>query len=108
MPDLYRGPTYQFETRRFRRNFRNPNCWIMTLPNIRLDELGQGESAIIVEIIGDDVVASRLMEMGLIEDEPISMVGRAPMGDPTEYAVRGYRISLRKNESTRVIVRKES
>jgi len=80
----------------------------MTLPNIRLDELGQGESAIIVEIVGDDVVASRLMEMGLIEEEPISMVGRAPMGDPTEYAVRGYRISLRKNESTRVIVRKES
>lgn len=80
----------------------------MTLPNIRLDELGLGESAIIVEIVGDDVVASRLMEMGLIEEEPISMVGRAPMGDPTEYAVRGYRISLRKNESTRVIVRKES
>ena len=80
----------------------------MTLPNIRLDELSQGESAIIVEIIGDDVVASRLMEMGLIEEEPISMVGRAPMGDPTEYAVRGYRISLRKNESTRVIVRRES
>ena len=80
----------------------------MSPQNIRLDELGQGESAIIVEILGDDVVASRLMEMGLIEEEPISMVGRAPMGDPTEYAVRGYRISLRKNESTRVIVRKES
>ena len=79
----------------------------MTPRNIRLDELGQGESAVIIEIIGDDVVASRLMEMGLIEDEPISMVGRAPMGDPTEYSVRGYRISLRKNESTRVLVRKE-
>ena len=80
----------------------------MTPRNIRLDELGLGETAVIIEIIGDDVVASRLMEMGLIEDEPISMVGRAPMGDPTEYAVQGYRISLRKNESTRVIVRKES
>lgn len=80
----------------------------MTPQNIRLDELGLGESAIIIEIIGDDVVASRLMEMGLIEDEPISMVGRAPMGDPTEYSVCGYRISLRKNESTRVLVRKES
>ncbi|HUP81419.1 MAG TPA: FeoA family protein [Pirellula sp.] len=79
----------------------------MTPRNIRLDELGLGESAVIIEIIGDDVVASRLMEMGLIEDEPISMVGRAPMGDPTEYSVRGYRISLRKNESTRVLVRKE-
>ena len=79
----------------------------MTPRNIRLDELGLGETAVIIEIIGDDVVASRLMEMGLIEDEPISMVGRAPMGDPTEYSVRGYRISLRKNESTRVLVRKE-
>ena len=80
----------------------------MTPRNIKLDELGLGESAVIIEIIGNDVVASRLMEMGLIEDEPISMVGRAPMGDPTEYSVRGYRISLRKNESTRVLVRKES
>lgn len=78
----------------------------MDSPNIRLDELVPGESAIIVEIIGDDTLASRLMEMGLIEEEPISMIGSAPMGDPTEFAVRGYRISLRKNESTRVIVRK--
>ena len=80
----------------------------MTAPNFILNELGQGESAIIVEILGDDVIASRLMEMGLIEDESISMIGKAPMGDPTEFAVRGYRISLRKNESTRVIVRRES
>ena len=79
----------------------------MSLPNISLDDLQQGESAVIVEIIGDDVVASRLMEMGLIEDEPIAMVGRAPMGDPTEYAVRGYRISLRKSESVRVLVRRD-
>jgi ferrous iron transport protein A len=79
----------------------------MSLPNISLDDLLTGESAVIVEIIGDDVVASRLMEMGLIEDEPIAMVGRAPMGDPTEYAVRGYRISLRKSESVRVFVRKD-
>lgn len=73
-----------------------------------LDELHPGETAVIVEIIGDDVVASRLMEMGLIEDEQIGMIGRAPMGDPIEYSVRGYRISLRKNESVRVIIRKDS
>jgi ferrous iron transport protein A len=79
----------------------------MNPPNISLDDLQQGESGIIVEIVGDDVVASRLMEMGLIEDEPIAMVGRAPMGDPTEYAVRGYRISLRKSECVRVLIRRE-
>jgi len=79
----------------------------MTALNVTLDELDPGESGIIVEILGNDVIASRLMEMGLIEDEPIAMIGRAPMGDPTEYSVQGYRISLRKNESTRVIVRKD-
>lgn len=72
----------------------------------RLDELEAGESATIVEILGQDVVACRLMEMGLIEGEPISMIGRAPMGDPTEFSVRGYRISLRKNEAARVLISK--
>jgi ferrous iron transport protein A len=80
----------------------------MSSMNIRLDELSPGESATIVEILGDDVIASRLMEMGLIDGEEISMVGRAPMGDPTEFSVRGYRLSLRKTESCRVLVTKGS
>jgi ferrous iron transport protein A len=75
---------------------------------ISLDELMLGESAIILEVIGDDVLSCRLMEMGLIDGESISMIGRAPMGDPTEYSVHGYRISLRKNESSRVIVRRDA
>ena len=76
----------------------------MSHPLIRLDELDVGEIATIVEILGEDVVASRLMEMGLIEGESISMIGKAPMGDPTEYSVRGYRISLRRTEAARVMV----
>jgi ferrous iron transport protein A len=76
----------------------------MSLTNIRLDELLVGETATIFEILGDDVISSRLMEMGLIEGESISMIGKAPMGDPTEYSVRGYRISLRKTEAARVMV----
>ena len=72
--------------------------------NIRLDELSPGESATIVEILGDDVIASRLMEMGLIEGEEMTMIGRAPMGDPTEFSIRGYRLSLRKTEASRVLV----
>jgi ferrous iron transport protein A len=49
-------------------------------------------------------LACRLMEMGILDGEPIDVIGRAPMGDPTEYALRGYRISLRRNESDRVRV----
>ncbi|MEI7459620.1 MAG: FeoA family protein [Pirellula sp.] len=78
----------------------------MSPMNMRLDELSPGESATIVEILGNDVIASRLMEMGLIDGEEISMIGRAPMGDPTEFSIRGYRLSLRKTESSRVLVTK--
>jgi ferrous iron transport protein A len=68
----------------------------------RLDTLEPGEVGIILEIEGDDVLASRLMEMGLIEEEEIGMIGRAPMGDPIEYSIRGYRLSLRRSEASRV------
>jgi ferrous iron transport protein A len=78
----------------------------MTQPNLRLVDLETGESATIVEVEGEDVLSSRLMEMGLIEGESIAMIGRAPMGDPIEYSICGYRISLRRSESSRVIVRK--
>ena len=44
------------------------------------------------------------MEMGLIEGEEIELIGVAPFGDPLEFSVRGYRLSLRKNEAQRVVV----
>lgn len=71
---------------------------------MKLSQLAPGQSGIIDQIIGEDALATRLMEMGLLDGEPIEVIGRAPMGDPTEYALRGYRISLRRNESDRVEV----
>ncbi len=63
-----------------------------------------GQRATILDISGDDAIAMRLMEMGLTDGEEISVVGFAPLGDPVEYAVRGYRLSLRKSEAKRVSV----
>jgi ferrous iron transport protein A len=71
---------------------------------LTLSELSPGQSAVVDEVVGDDSLASRLMEMGILDGEAIEVIGRAPMGDPTEYALRGYRISLRQNESDRVLV----
>ena len=65
-----------------------------------------GDRARIDEIAGDDGVAVRLMEMGLTEGEEISVVAFAPMGDPIEFAIRGYRISLRTTEAKRVEITK--
>ena len=64
--------------------------------------LAQGERAKVVDVVGDDSVAVRLMEMGLVEGEAIENMGAAPLGDPVEYLVCGYRLSLRLKEARRV------
>lgn len=70
--------------------------------HLTLDQLLVGETATIIEVNGDDAVAVRLMEMGLTDDEPIKMIGKAPLGDPLEFEIRGYRVSLRSTEAKRV------
>ena len=42
------------------------------------------------------------MEMGLTDGEEIVLLGFAPLGDPIEFEVRGYRLSLRTTEARRV------
>lgn len=69
-----------------------------------LDKLPVGRQARIVDVEGNDGVAIRLMEMGLTEDEVITLIGFAPMGDPIEFQIRGYRLSLRIAEARRVTV----
>ena len=66
--------------------------------------LGKDEASIIEAITGDDLVLQRLMEMGLLEDEEIEVLGFAPLGDPMEIRLRDYRLSLRRAEAARVRV----
>ncbi len=61
-----------------------------------------GQRGRIVDVTGDDAISVRLMEMGLIDGEEIELLGFAPLGDPAEYLIRGYRLSLRKAEAARV------
>ncbi len=69
-----------------------------------LDQLRIGQRARIDGFIGDDVVLQRLMEMGLLEDEELEVIGVAPLGDPVEIRLRDYRLSLRRNEAARIRV----
>jgi Fe2+ transport system protein FeoA len=69
-----------------------------------LSELREGQRARIESLIGDDAILQRLMEMGLLEDEEIEVVGFAPLGDPMEIRLRDYRLSLRLSEAARIRV----
>ena len=69
-----------------------------------LDQLGVGQRAQITGLRGDDSLAQRLLEMGLLEGEEVEVLGFAPLGDPMEIRLRDYRLSLRRSEAARVSV----
>jgi ferrous iron transport protein A len=71
---------------------------------LTLADISPGQSTDILEVLGDDAIAVRLMEMGLTDGETVRLIGAAPMGDPLEISVRGYKLSLRKMEAARICV----
>jgi len=70
-----------------------------------LSALAVGTSAVVAEIKLPAAAKARLMEMGLLVGTPIDVVRFAPLGDPIEFKVRGYNLSLRKHEAELIIVR---
>jgi len=71
----------------------------------QLDELGRGETGKVVMVHGVDAVSVRLMEMGLIPGAEVTHIGSAPLGDPLEFELHGYRLSLRRTEAQRVEIK---
>jgi ferrous iron transport protein A len=69
-----------------------------------LADLNQGQTATVARIAGADDVSVRLMEMGLTPGATATLIGAAPLGDPLEFLIRGYRLSLRKSEAAKVEV----
>jgi ferrous iron transport protein A len=72
-----------------------------------LDQLSVGERATIVGIHGKGAVKRRLMDMGLTRGVTVMVRKVAPLADPIEINIRGYELTLRKNEATLILVEKE-
>ncbi len=69
-----------------------------------LSDLAVGDRGRVTQIHGVDEISIRLLEMGLTPGTEISLLGTAPLGDPLEIQLRGYRLSVRRSEATRVEV----
>ena len=67
-----------------------------------LAELSVGMRATVQGIAGTDEISHRLLEMGLTPGVDLIVVGTAPLGDPLELEIRGYRLSVRRSEAARV------
>ncbi len=71
---------------------------------MKLSELINGESGVIVKVNGEGNFRKRIIEMGFIKGQRVTVVKNAPLSDPIEYMVMGYEISLRRTEADLVEV----
>ena len=69
-----------------------------------LDDLEPGETGVIVRLGGDEAIAHRLMELGLVPGTPVEVVRRAPLGDPVELRLRQVHLSIRRSEAANIHV----
>jgi ferrous iron transport protein A len=70
----------------------------------KLAELKPGARAIVRKVSGAPALLHRLMELGFVPGTPITLVRRAPMGDPIELRLRGTHFSIRTSEADRIDV----
>jgi hypothetical protein len=69
-----------------------------------LAQLAAGESAVVKAYPASSVAFTRLREMGLLPGTRVTLIRVAPLGDPLEIQVRGYRLSLRKSEAEHILL----
>ena len=70
----------------------------------KLSNAKVGEVVRVLKVEGDAKLKKRLLDMGIISGTEIRVVRNAPLKDPVEFELRGYKLSLRKREAEFVLV----
>ena len=71
---------------------------------MRLSELKTGDKAVVVKVLGYGGFRRRIMEMGFVRGQEVTVILDAPLKDPIEYHIMGYDISLRRKEAEMIVV----
>ena len=69
-----------------------------------LRDVAVGQSAVVRRLTGEGAVKRRIMDMGITKGTEVYVRKVAPLGDPIEVTVRGFELSLRKDEAEHVLV----
>ena len=64
----------------------------------------EGEKVRVISVNGDRPLRRRLMDMGILKGCEIEVIRVAPLGDPVEFMLRGYKLTLRKKDAEMVMV----
>ena len=71
----------------------------------KLNEIPVGQTVVVKKITGEGPVKRRIMDMGITKGSELYIRKVAPLGDPVEITVRGYELSVRKNDAQCVQVK---
>jgi Fe2+ transport system protein FeoA len=74
---------------------------------LRLSEFRPGEEGSVFRVDAKGPIRRRLLEMGFIRGEHLKVAKLAPLGDPMEIIIKGYHLSLRREESVCILVTQE-
>ncbi len=69
-----------------------------------LRDVAVGQSATVRRLVGEGAVKRRIMDMGITKGTDVFVRKVAPLGDPIEVTVRGFELSLRKDEAETVLI----
>ena len=75
---------------------------------MKLSELNTGERGVIVKVNGHGGFRKRIKEMGFVRGNKVKVILNAPLRDPIEYEIIGYKISLRREQAEKIEVISES
>lgn len=71
---------------------------------LQLNKLEPGQNGKVVNIKGSGATRRRIMDMGIVRGSEIKVIRRAPLGDPVEFEIRDYNLTLRKREAECIYV----
>ena len=69
-----------------------------------LADLKPSQSAVITRLPADEQLAMRLCELGLLRGTTVTFIRSAPLGDPMEFRLRGFELSIRRADAAQVLV----
>ncbi len=75
-------------------------------PSIPLSMLQPGDQGEVVQVQAQGPIRQRLLEMGFIRGARLRVEKLAPLGDPMELVIKGYHLSLRREESVCILVQR--
>lgn len=73
-----------------------------------IDDLKTGQSGVITQVGGEGALRLRFLDMGLIPGTRVTLEKVAPMGDPIQISVRGYELTIRREDARKITLKEGS